>query len=227
MTLTPTRRAVAVVAAALLGASAAWMLAPRDQQVAFDELPRSSGPARLMVGTTPTIERGSGVASARGRPASIAAVNRAAREAVAPRRLSMPRLGVSLPVRPTGLDDRGQMALPESAYTAGWYRFGRGPLDPRGATVIAGHVDTTAEGVGPLARLASARAGDEVRLSVGDRLVRYRVLSVQRVAKNALDLPTLFARDGARRLHVVTCGGAYLPAQGGYQDNVVLTARPL
>ena len=30
---------------------------------------------------------------------------------------------------------------------------------------------------------------------------------------------------GAPRLHLVTCGGPYLPDRGGYQDNVVVSAQ--
>ncbi len=37
----------------------------------------------------------------------------------------------------------------------------------------------------------------------------------------------LFARSGPARLTVITCGGPYLADQGGYQDNVVVTAVPV
>jgi hypothetical protein len=50
---------------------------------------------------------------------------------------------------------------------------------------------------------------------------------VTRVSKTLVDLPAVFSRSGPPRLHVVTCGGAYLPEDGGYQDNVVLVARRL
>jgi len=158
---------------------------------------------------------------------ATSAPRRPARATAAPRLLSIPRLGLRMPVLPRGVDDRGAMALPVSAFTVGWYRFGSRPLDRAGATVLAGHVDTRAEGAGPLAGLAAVRVGDLVEVRAGRRTVTYRTTSVTRVSKALVDLPAVFSRTGSPRLHVVTCGGAYLPEDGGYQDNVVLAARRL
>ena len=101
-----------------------------------------------------------------------------------------------MPVVPRGVDDRGAMALPDSAFTVGWYRFGSRPLDRTGATVLAGHVDTRAEGVGPLALLAAVRVGDLIEVRAGRRTVTYRTTSVTRVSKALLDLPAVFSRVG-------------------------------
>ncbi len=152
---------------------------------------------------------------------------RPARPTAVPRLLTVPRVGLRMPVLPRGVDDQGAMALPASAFTVGWYRFGSRPLDRHGATVLAGHVDTRAEGAGPLAGLGAVRVGDLVEVRVGRRTVTYRTTSVTRVSKALIDLPAVFSRAGPPRVHVVTCGGAYLPEAGGYQDNVVLVARRL
>jgi LPXTG-site transpeptidase (sortase) family protein len=226
----PTQRAVAIVAAALLGVGAAWLTAPRERSAAAD-LPRvtaagaPSGGENAEPRPEARDEGAPPAAQVRSRPATVDAANQAISRAVAPTRVSVPSVGISMPVRPVGVDRAGLMALPESAFTAGWYRFGRGPLDRSGTTVLAGHVDTVEEGVGPLSRLSSVRVGADVRLRAGGREVTYRVERVQRVAKSVLDLPRLFARGGPARLQLVTCGGEYLPDSGGYQDNVVVTAR--
>jgi sortase (surface protein transpeptidase) len=147
------------------------------------------------------------------------------RAAAVPRRLSITRLGLRMPVVARGVDDGGAMALPTSAFRVAWYRFGARPLEDAGATVLAGHVDTRAEGVGPLAGLAALRVGDLIMLRAGRHDVTYRTTSVTRISKALIDLPAVFSRKGAPRLHLVTCGGAYLPERGGYQDNVVVSAR--
>ena len=36
-----------------------------------------------------------------------------------------------------------------------------------------------------------------------------------------------FARDGAARLTLITCGGPAGPETGHYRDNVVVTAQPV
>jgi LPXTG-site transpeptidase (sortase) family protein len=168
-------------------------------------------------------------------PAEVRAAGRAERSTTRepdrptamPRLLTIPRLGLRMPVLPRGVDDRGAMALPASAFTVGWYRFGSRPLDRAGATVLAGHVDTRAEGAGPLAGLAALRVGDLIHVQVGRRVVTYSTTSVTRVSKAGLDLRAVFSRAGPPRLHLLTCGGAYLPEDGGYQDNVVVGAERL
>ncbi len=227
----PTQRAVAIVAAALLGVGIAWLVAPRERSAAA-ELPRVTttspqpGDERPSLTRAPAEREPAPRARVRARPATVDAANSATTQTTPPpTQVSVPSVGISLPVRPVGVDRAGLMALPESAYTAGWYRFGRGPLDGSGATVVAGHVDTEEEGVGPLARLSSVRVGAEVRLRADGRTVTYRVVRVERVAKSVLDIPRIFARGGPPRLQLVTCGGDYLPDRGGYQDNVVVTAR--
>ena len=50
---------------------------------------------------------------------------------------------------------------------------------------------------------------------------------VKSVRKAQLDLPTLFARNGAPVLRVVTCAGAFDPETKSYDRNVVVTATPV
>jgi LPXTG-site transpeptidase (sortase) family protein len=208
------RRVVIVAMAALLGAVVAAALVGRDTSV-------------------PVSDRSTALPPDITRPAATAPLSSAAPSAAPvrqdvlprPRALLIPRLDLSLPVLARGVDRTGAMALPGTPRAVSWYRFGSGPLSDEGATVLAGHVDTASLGIGPLARLAELRAGDRLRVRVGDRLVTYSVTSVTRIAKAVLDLPALFSRVGAPRLHLVTCGGDYLPDQGGYQDNVIVAAR--
>lgn len=142
-----------------------------------------------------------------------------------PRLLSIPRLDLRMPVVSRGVDASGAMALPGTSSAVGWYRFGAHPRGDAGAVVLAGHVDTAEEGPGPLAGVGALRDGDRIEVRTGRGSTSYRVTSVTRIAKSGLDLPVLFSRVGSPRLHLVTCGGAYLPDRGGYQDNVVVAAR--
>lgn len=143
-----------------------------------------------------------------------------------PTRLTIAALDLDFAIRPLGVDKGGAMALPDTVRELSWYKFGSGPLDA-GATVIAGHVDTKSEGIGPLARLASLEEGDRIAVNVAKQEVTYRVDAVRQVSKSLLDLDALFARSGPRRLHLVTCAGAYDADRGGYQANLVVIARPV
>ena len=88
---------------------------------------------------------------------------------------------------------------------------------------MAAHVDSKQLGVGPFARLGSARTGDEVELWVGGARVTYRVSQVARVDKAQLDAEGLFSLSGPARLHLVTCTGDYV-AGSGYAQNLVVVA---
>ena len=141
-----------------------------------------------------------------------------------PTRLLLPRLGVSMPVEATRLNPQGQMRMPDRPGTIGWYAYGPAPGSGAGSAVLAGHVDSRQYGVGPLVKLSQSKVGDRVVVESARGQQTFVVEHVQLLAKHGLDDAALFARTGPSRLRVVTCGGAYLPEHGGYQDNVVVTA---
>jgi len=143
-----------------------------------------------------------------------------------PERLDIASVGIDTPLTPVGVSPDGQMALPPNPEVLGWYRFGPSPGDGTGSAVVAGHLDSKRYGLGPLVGLREVDAGDPVGVTRSDGTRRsFTVVEVRRYAKQALP-DSLFARTGPGRLQIVTCGGAYLPDKGGYQENIVVTAAP-
>ena len=55
----------------------------------------------------------------------------------------------------------------------------------------------------------------------------FRVIGRERYRKSRIPLDRYFARDGALRLTLITCGGPFDAATGHYRDNVVVTASPV
>ncbi len=146
----------------------------------------------------------------------------------APTRLVIPSLDLQMPIVATGVLPDGQMELPDNPDRVGWYRFGPAPGEDRGSVVLGGHVDSVKYGVGPLAGLAAVERGARITvLDADDQPVAYRVTSVERISKSALPVDRLFAPDVKPRLVVITCGGRYLPDAGGYEDNIVVIAKPV
>ena len=139
--------------------------------------------------------------------------------------MTVPAVGLDLPVVPVGVRDDGQMRLPDDPAVLGWYRFGPAP-DERGSAVVAGHLDSWEYGVGPLVRLRDVRPGDAVVVRTARGRVVLAVTDVRRYAKEALPA-TVFARAGEPRLRIVTCGGAFDEAAGSYEENLVVTAEPM
>ena len=144
----------------------------------------------------------------------------------APVRVSSASLGVDAPVDAVGIDPAGQMELPEDVSRVGWYRFGPEP-GADGSAVFAGHVDDEEQGPGALFRLRNAAVGDELTVTdAAGTATRWRVVSRELITKQVLPVDRIFARDGAPRLTLITCGGPFLPEYRSYRDNVVVVAEP-
>lgn len=150
----------------------------------------------------------------------------APRTVPAPARISAPSLGVDAPIDPVGIAADGQMELPEDVSRVGWYRFGPAP-GADGSAVVAGHVDDREQGPGALYPLQDAAVGDELTVTdAAGTATRWRVVSRELVTKQVLPVERIFARDGAPRLTLITCGGPFLPEFRSYRDNVVVVAEP-
>lgn len=159
------------------------------------------------------------VAPAKRRPAPLSAV--------LPVQLAIPTLGLSTPLITLGLNRDGTVEVPSDPARAGWFRLGTVPGE-RGSAVILGHVDSRT-GPAVFADLASMQRIDRVQVSMSDDSVV--TFEVDRVATYAnADFPAELVYAGDRRvpeLNLVTCGGDYDRARGGYQANVVVFTRRL
>ena len=213
--------AVAVVAVALLVVALLWSrpgTRPAGREPGPGATVSTSAPSTAT--TTPANPTPVGRSDARLRAVDTAAVTQ-------PVRVVMPSTDIAAPVRPVGVAGDGQMELPPNPRVIGWYRFGAAPGDRIGGSVVlAGHLDSKRFGLGPLARLRDMRPGDPVEVTVADRSRRtFRVTGLERFDRQTLPA-FVFSRSGPERLHVITCGGEYDAAAGGYQQNLVLTAVP-
>ena len=144
-----------------------------------------------------------------------------------PSRVRMPDLGIDMRVEPHGIASDGYMSLPESPFVAGWYAYGSAPDSRTGATVIAAHVDSLPEGVGPFAGLRDSREGMAITVTDDAGEVHdYRVVSVERIDKDEVPLDRVFTATGDPHLVLVTCGGEYdWRGPGQYLDNYIVTAE--
>jgi hypothetical protein len=147
---------------------------------------------------------------------------------VAPSRVDIADLQISMDVASVGVNSLGLMDLPERVDVAGWYRFGSAPGSERGATVIAAHVDSLRYGLGPFARLRDAPVGTRVTLTLADGTARsYAISSIEKTLKSDIPIANVFDRDGAARLILITCGGQFNRTSRTYSDNVIVTALPV
>jgi LPXTG-site transpeptidase (sortase) family protein len=146
----------------------------------------------------------------------------------APVRVRIPRIDVNATVLPVGLDKTKALAIPADITKVGWYELGVPPGAEQGSAVLVAHRDGRVQGHGVFYDLGQLSVGDKVAVttSSGD-VLRYKVVSRELISKKRLPLEELFAVDGPARLTLISCGGYYDRNNGGYQDNIVVTAIPL
>ena len=133
---------------------------------------------------------------------------------------------VSAPVVPTATGPDGALTVPDPPSTVGWWSPGALAGAASGTTVLVGHVDSAASGLGVFAVLRDVAVGERVLLHGADgRLIAYRVTGRRQAGKAALPAD-LFAPGGPPRLALVTCGGRFDRATRHYTDNVIVYAVP-
>ena len=148
--------------------------------------------------------------------------------------LPEPPRGIRLPngrrvgIRTIGTTRNGLLDVPADIHLAGWWSGGSRLGDPFGSTLVAAHVDSRTQGLGPFASLLVVRAGDRVHLWSHGLQQTFEVTSLRLRPQGTLG-PTswLHSPEGPRRLTLVTCAGPYDAAHGGYQNLAVITAKPL
>jgi hypothetical protein len=145
----------------------------------------------------------------------------------APVRVAIRSLGINAPVSPTGINiAKGELDANPNVGRTSWWRDGAAPGAKAGTVLIAGHVDSAAQGPGAFIRLKDARVGDRITVTSRSGATRtYRVVSVRTMPKPQLP-PDIYSTRGRPRLALVTCGGPFLEAVGHYRDNVVVIAVP-
>lgn len=142
-----------------------------------------------------------------------------------PTRVRIPKIKVDAPVEALGLDKDGWLEVPSlnRPDLTGWYRLGPTP-GQLGPAVIVGHVNSKA-GPAVFARLPTLAKGDTVEVKREDgRVAVFRVDEVQRVHKRKFPTARVYGNLSHAGLRLITCGGAFDPKSGSYDDNIIVYA---
>ena len=138
----------------------------------------------------------------------------------------IPRIGVGASVVALNLPrDTNLLPVPplSEAWQVGWYRFSARP-GRRGSAVFVGHVDTY-RGPAVFYNLYQLRRGDHIYIDTSaHNEVRYTVHWVRELSKSHFPARQIFGHTRARRLWLITCGGAFDYATRSYVDNIIVSA---
>src|SRR5262249_23212701 len=112
--------------------------------------------------------------------------------------------------------------------TAGWWEGGSRIGDPCGSMLIAAHVNSRTEALGPFASLLTAPPGERIRGWGGGlgRTFEGRTRRLQPLGTLPA-APEPHSAQVPARLTLVPCAGPYEPDNGGYQNLAVVVAFPI
>ena len=138
-----------------------------------------------------------------------------------PIRLRIPALGMSVALITLGQNTDGTVQVPGDDKQPGWFRLGPTPGE-LGSAVILGHVDNTS-GPGIFFDLRTLAAGDPVFVDrANGGMVEFVVNSVASYPHSDFPAQRVYGSHGASALQLVTCGGVFDHATGGYLSNIVV-----
>lgn len=162
-------------------------------------------------------------------PTPVAPARRAPTVARAqpPSSLTLPS-GHTVAIDAVGTTPDGLLDVPPDVAVAGWWDGGARLGDPFGSVLVAAHVDSRTQGLGPFAELLEVDPGARLRLESAGLRQSFEVRSRRLVPQGSLvDDSWLFDASGPVRLTLVTCAPPYVASRGGYQNLAVVTAVPL
>ena len=146
---------------------------------------------------------------------------------LSPDRITIPAIGLDMAVTALGLAPDGSMALNDRADTAAWYKYGAAPGERDGAALIAAHVSSLVDGVGPFSLLPNLHEGDTVTVTMSDGSEEpFTVVKRERISKHTVDYDAITS-ESPGMLILVTCGGEWDPKNRHYDDNVIVWAASL
>jgi hypothetical protein len=142
---------------------------------------------------------------------------------VRPTAVRIKSIGVAASIRPMGIRADRTVEVPDNPDDVGWYSPGSVP-GQAGSAVLLGHVDSV-HGPAVFARLRWLSRGAEVDVSGSDGSIsRFEVTKSATYANADFPARRVYQVTGRPRITLVTCGGDYDRARGGYQANVVVYA---
>ncbi len=127
-----------------------------------------------------------------------------------PRAIYIDSIKVAARSLPMGVDAKGSLQAPVSAFDAGWYKESSKP-GAVGAALFDGH-SSGSSAMGVFGKLATLDNGSIIRIEAGSgRLYNYRVVAKETVAKDKVDMKkAMLPYEGLRGANFITCAGSWV-----------------
>jgi sortase (surface protein transpeptidase) len=135
--------------------------------------------------------------------------------------LSIPIIGVSVPLSVLTLNKDGTVNVPTKFAEPGWYNGDAAP-GQKGSAVILGHVDNY-HGPAVFFYLDKLALGNRVYVTLADgRKLVFAVIGERMYKKTNFPDKLVYGARNYPALQLVTCGGIFDSATGHYLSNIVV-----
>lgn len=147
--------------------------------------------------------------------------------AAQPARLRIPSVGIVADFEaPLGIDEKGEVEVPTSFKTVGWYKYGPTPGE-LGPAVVLGHVDSI-NGPEIFYNLRRVELGDRVEIDREDGTTAvFEVTRIQNVAQAEFPTLEIYGDIDHAGLRLITCSGTFDRGIRRYSHNLIVYARLL
>ncbi|EIT84316.1 Peptidase C60 sortase A and B [Fictibacillus macauensis ZFHKF-1] len=172
---------------------------------------------------SPTLSKAQTSPSAQAKAeAHLKALHVKAREqSIVPTKLSIPAIHVKASIEKVGVLDNGQLGVPSSEESVGWYKDGVKPGE-RGNAVIDGHVDSR-DGPAVFFDLKKVTPGDTVMLNdQKGKVLTFVVRNVKSYVTDKAPLPLIFGESKGRHLNLITCTGVFNSEKRTHEKRLVV-----
>lgn len=154
---------------------------------------------------------------------SINPINAALPKSILPQTLTIPSIGVEAPVQHLGVNDKGEMAVPDEIDEVSWFEPGYQP-GQKGRAVIAGHVDGV-EGPAIFWDLSDVQAGDEIHVSSDQEQLTFEIYKLESIPLALAEVSEVFGPATQPELILITCSGTYNREWGTREERLVVYAK--
>jgi sortase (surface protein transpeptidase) len=141
-----------------------------------------------------------------------------------PTRITVPAVGIDVPVTSVGRDSAGSIEMPPLFdWTTGWYKYSPTPGET-GPAIIVGHVDTY-KGISVFWHLRDIQRGDIINISRADgSTAKFKVTALKQFSQSDFPTQEVYGNIKYPGLRLITCGGAFDKQTESYTQNTVVYA---
>ena len=140
-------------------------------------------------------------------------------------RVALPRLGVNAPIVRVGIDGERKMVVPRNARDVAWLDRGGIPGYTNNV-LLAGHI-AYSRVPGSFGRIGELKAGDEIRLDIGGKKLRYRVIWNCLFSRNTDRAEQIMGYTEKPSLTLISCGGGWDAGARTHSGRIAVRAEQI